>query len=197
MAVPKIGVDAYDQPMTATEEVLESIDGRLRLLKQEIDALSAARAALNGNAAPATSRPRKATATKPANRREPDAPTPVSAEVETEETNGSARTPARPARKRRAKPKPATQVAAAGKLEVLLSASEGLTTAALAERASADRDQVLTLLREMETAGRVRRTGQRRSTRWHTITDEERIQQRAAELAAQSRAAKAPDKAPS
>jgi hypothetical protein len=177
--------------MTATEEVLESIDGRLTLLKQEIDVLSAARAALNGNAASPAIRRRKVTTTEPANRPEPDAPTPVSAGVKTEETNGSARTPARLARKRRAKPKPAMQVAAAGKLEVLLSASEGLTTAALAERASANRDQVLTLLREMETAGRVRRTGQRRSTRWHTITDEERIQQRAAELAGQSRAAKA------
>jgi hypothetical protein len=186
MGAPSTGVDAYDQPMTATEEVLESIDGRLSLLKQEIDVLSAVCAALNGEAATPTSRRRKVATT---NRQEPVAPSPVAAELKTEEANGSARTRARPARKRRAKAKGAVQVAAAGKLEVLLSATDGLTTAALAEQASADRDQVLTLLREMETAGRVRRTGQRRSTRWHAITDEERIQQRAAQLAAQSRAA--------
>jgi len=48
------------------------------------------------------------------------------------------------------------------------------------------RDRVLTALRELEAAGRVRRSGQRRSTRWHAITDEERIQKRAAELAGRS-----------
>jgi DNA-binding IclR family transcriptional regulator len=77
----------------------------------------------------------------------------------------------------------------AGKLEVLLAAGDGVTTTALAEQTNGDREQVLTLLRELEAAGRVRRSGERRSTRWHAITDEDRIQQRAAELAAQSRAA--------
>jgi hypothetical protein len=33
------------------------------------------------------------------------------------------------------------------------------------------------------------RSGQRRSTRWHAITDEEGIQKRAAELAARSKTA--------
>jgi hypothetical protein len=46
---------------------------------------------------------------------------------------------------------------------------------------------VLVLLRELEAAGRVRRSGQRRGTRWHAITDEERIAERAAELAALSK----------
>jgi hypothetical protein len=46
---------------------------------------------------------------------------------------------------------------------------------------------VLTLLRELETAGRIRRTGQRRGTRWHAITDEDRIRDRAAELARRRR----------
>jgi DNA-binding transcriptional regulator GbsR (MarR family) len=77
----------------------------------------------------------------------------------------------------------------AGKLELLLAATDGLTTTTLAEQTDASRDQVLTLLREMEARGTVRRVGQRRGTRWHLITDEERIAQRAAELAAQSRAA--------
>jgi len=78
----------------------------------------------------------------------------------------------------------------AGRLELLLSENGGLTTSVLAERANGNRDQVLTLLRELEAAGRVRRTGQRRSTRWHAITDEDRIRQRAAELAARSRRAR-------
>ena len=69
-------------------------------------------------------------------------------------------------------------------LESLLSGNGGLTTSALAEQAGANRDQVLRLLRDLETAGRIRRTGQRRGTRWHTITDEDRIRERAAELEA-------------
>lgn len=71
--------------------------------------------------------------------------------------------------------------------EQLLANSDGLTTAALAERAGADRDQMLVLLRELEQARRVRRMGQRRATRWHAITDEDRIRERAAELASRSR----------
>jgi tRNA(Ser,Leu) C12 N-acetylase TAN1 len=57
----------------------------------------------------------------------------------------------------------------------------------LAERTNGDRDQVLTLLRELEAAGRIRRSGQRRGTRWHAITDEDRIRERAAELASRSK----------
>ncbi|MGZ6651281.1 MAG: hypothetical protein ACXVHB_27975 [Solirubrobacteraceae bacterium] len=71
--------------------------------------------------------------------------------------------------------------------EQLLAGNDGLTTAALAQQAGADRDQVLALLRELEQAQRVRRTGQRRATRWHAITDEDRIRERAAELASRSR----------
>ena len=70
---------------------------------------------------------------------------------------------------------------------MLLSENGGLTTSALAERANGDRDQVLTLLRELEAAGKIRRTGQRRGTRWHAITDEDRIRERAAELAGRRR----------
>jgi len=62
-----------------------------------------------------------------------------------------------------------------------------MTTSALAERAGVSRGQILSLLRELEATGRIRRTGQRRSTRWHAITDEERIQKRTAELSALSK----------
>lgn len=80
-------------------------------------------------------------------------------------------------------------VVPAGKLEVLLAGSDGSTTAALAKRAGGSRSQILTLLREMEKTGRIHRTGDRRTTRWHLITDEERIRARAAELEALARRA--------
>ncbi|OAI40063.1 hypothetical protein AYO39_00185 [Actinobacteria bacterium SCGC AG-212-D09] len=69
----------------------------------------------------------------------------------------------------------------------MLAESEGLTTTAIAKEAGAERDQVLALLRDLEAAGRVRRTGERRGTRWHAITDDDRIKERAAELAGRSR----------
>jgi ribosomal 50S subunit-associated protein YjgA (DUF615 family) len=88
--------------------------------------------------------------------------------------------------KRRRRPKLRTRVTPET-AEKLLAAGDGLTTSTLAEQAGADRDQVLALLRDLEQAQRVRRTGQRRGTRWHVITDEDRIRERAAELASRSR----------
>jgi hypothetical protein len=147
--------------MTTTQTILDSIENRLRELNREIDTLTAARSALDGREAEAAQRPRVAAA-----------------------RSAGAPTPARRARSaRRAKSRAGTDVVPAGRLEALLSENGGLTTSALAEQTNGDRDQVLTLLRELETAGRVRRTGQRRSTRWHAITDEDRIRARAAELA--------------
>jgi len=151
--------------MPTTQTILDSIERRLRDINAEIETLTAARSALDGEQGGATrSRSRRAA--------------PSSA-------RGGARRPSR--RPRRAKK--AVEVVPAGRLEMLLSEGDGLTTSALAERANGDRDQVLTLLRELEAAGRVRRTGQRRSTRWHAITDEDRIRERAAELAARSKPA--------
>jgi hypothetical protein len=93
----------------------------------------------------------------------------------------AARSTSRPRAKRRPRAVPADQV------ESLLSGNGGLSTSELADRANGNRDQVLGLLRELEAAGRVRRTGQRRGTRWHQITDEDRIRVRAAELEATRR----------
>jgi hypothetical protein len=61
-----------------------------------------------------------------------------------------------------------------------------MRTAELAKAANGARAQVLALLKEQETAGEVRRSGTRAATRWHIITDEDRIAARAAELTAQS-----------
>jgi hypothetical protein len=151
--------------MTTTQLILDSIEKRLRELNEEIATLTAARSALDGDGAPTARRPRSAAA----------------------RSDTSTTPPRRAARggRRRARRKsgPATEVVPAGRLELLLSENGGLTTSVLAERTNGDRDQVLTLLRELEAAGRIRRTGQRRSTRWHAITDEDRIRARAAELA--------------
>ncbi len=63
----------------------------------------------------------------------------------------------------------------------------GTTTTSLAKLAGADQAQVLTLLKEAETQGSVRREGQRRATRWYRYTDEDRIAERAAQLGKQSK----------
>ncbi|MGZ4358029.1 MAG: hypothetical protein ACXVRU_14595 [Gaiellaceae bacterium] len=186
--------------MIAITDIINSIENRLRELNEEIGALNAARDALDGHHAQTPRRRRGAatskTRTGPSDDADADA---APAAHAAGEPDGSASTaPPRPSpskprnrarRKARAKADRTVKVVRAGELELLLSDTGGLATSALAERANADRDQVLTLLRELEIAGRVRRTGQRRATRWHAITDEERIQERAAELAARSRSA--------
>jgi hypothetical protein len=77
----------------------------------------------------------------------------------------------------------------AERLQALLGEHDGLTTTAIAQHTAASRIRILAVLRRLETDGQIRRTGVRRSTRWHVITDEDRIAQRAAQLASQSRAA--------
>jgi hypothetical protein len=73
-------------------------------------------------------------------------------------------------------------------LETVLATSDGLTTSDVVSRTGATRIRVLSALRELERAGRIRRSGIRRGTRWHAISDEERVGARAAELRRQSRA---------
>jgi hypothetical protein len=102
--------------------------------------------------------------------------------------NGSQ--PAEAATPRRARRKPARavyQVVPVGKLTAMLAGSEGLRTRELATATNGDPAQVLELLKEQESAGEVRRTGTRAATRWHVITDEDRIAARAAELQSRSR----------
>jgi hypothetical protein len=136
--------------MRTTQEIVDSIDTRLRELRREIKTLDTARAALKAR-----------------------------------EAGSSRRAPL----KARRKANRAGNAFAPDRLESLLSGNGngGVTTSELAAQASADRDRVLGMLRELETAGRVRRSGQRRATRWHAITDEDRIRERAAELEATRR----------
>ena len=116
-------------------------------------------------------------------------------------TNGAA-TDSTPARRRKPRParatrtKPKTEVLMTGKLEQMLAAADGLTTSAISAQTNADPNQVRTLLRELETSGRVMRSGQRRGTRWHLITDEDRIATRAAELEKLSKRNKASNPPP-
>ncbi|MGA2011738.1 MAG: FaeA/PapI family transcriptional regulator [Solirubrobacteraceae bacterium] len=65
----------------------------------------------------------------------------------------------------------------ADQLQPLLAESGSGRSARIAERAGASYSRVLALLRELESAGMVRRTGSRRSTLWLVITDEERTAQ--------------------
>jgi ribosomal 50S subunit-associated protein YjgA (DUF615 family) len=71
--------------------------------------------------------------------------------------------------------------------ERILAEGDGLSAAEVARHAGADRDQVVQLLRELEAARRARRTGHGRGTRWHLVTDEDWIRERAEELAGRSR----------
>jgi predicted transcriptional regulator len=177
--------------MQPTQELVESIDGRIAEAIQEIAALEAARAALVASAH-VTSARAKAT---PATRRTSKPPTNGAAPELNAANDGTApadasnarSTPAKarkPApRKRRAKAKRPGQVLLAGQLEAILRESEdGLSATAIAKQANARYSQVLDLLRTMEAAGGVRRTESRRTSLWKLITDEEQIQARAAEL---------------
>jgi hypothetical protein len=87
-----------------------------------------------------------------------------------------------PRRARRKPTKPTRQVVPAGKLTTLLAGSDGMTTRELASATNGQQSQILALLRELEQADQVRRSGQRRGTRWHVITDEDRVAARVAEL---------------
>jgi len=139
--------------MTFTEQLRQSIEGRLQELRAEIVRFEEAHKALSNG----------------------------SAKLEKAQANGTEVKP----RKRGQK----VQVLLAEQLERILGESvDGLSTSAIAEQGNADPAQALTLLRELEKAGQVRRTGARRGTRWHLITDEDRIAERAAELAGRSKA---------
>ena len=76
----------------------------------------------------------------------------------------------------------------AGKLTAVLAGSPGMSTRELSRATNGDPDQVLAMLKVQEDASQVRRTGVRAGTRWHAITDEDRIAVRAAELRATSKA---------
>jgi hypothetical protein len=104
----------------------------------------------------------------------------------------------KPKRERAKRRRTATRNSAGGRptaemIQKALSGNPGLTTAAISEQTKVRADQLLPLLRRMEVDGMVRRSGQRRGTKWHPMADEaEWIAHRTAELANRSRRRRAP-----
>ena len=140
-------------------DIVTNIDQRIAAAQAELSDLTQARSAL-------VSAPSASVPPKPRKARRPVTPT-------------------KTAVKRAAKP--AYEVVPVGKLAALLTESQGMSTREISKATNGDPRQVLTLLKDQETAGQFRRTGTRAATRWHVITDEDRIAARAAELTARSR----------
>jgi hypothetical protein len=144
--------------MAYIEQLIQTIDARIEALTGQIRSLEDARSALIANgAAGAVDQPRARLARAPS-------------------ADRSARSRRRSSRRR--------QVLEPDTAERILAGGDGLSAAELARQAGADRDQVVQLLRDLEAARRARRTGEGRGTRWHAMTEEDWIRERAEELAA-------------
>jgi hypothetical protein len=150
--------------MTSIDSLIQGIDGRLAELTIEISSLEAARTALvsktNGRAK-----------TEPKARK-------VKAKPAEAEKPAAKATPATPARKPRRRRKRCARREAPRPPRRAWRAVHSRS----GQARPGDADQVLPLLRELETAERIRRTGQRRSTRWYIITDDDRVAGTVAEL---------------
>lgn len=69
--------------------------------------------------------------------------------------------------RRRSRRAPGAEIVPAGKIESLLGGPDGITTAELARQTNGGHEQILSILKELEQAGKAHRSGTRRSTRWH------------------------------
>jgi hypothetical protein len=181
-------------------QLVAAIDGRLGEIAAEMSALGAAKAELAGPRAAshtpgvavdaiANRAPRRAArrgVTPPSLQPERALRRRVSERVEASRDGGGAGTPQRSARRRTAVVRASRSRASAVHAEIverlLADIPAGLSANAVAKEAGAAYSGTLKLLHELEVAGRIRRTGTRRSTMWQLITDEDRIAQRAAEL---------------
>jgi hypothetical protein len=184
--------------MSDIPQLVAAIDSRLTDIAAEIVALEAAKAQLG---APRTGGQTRATTTastptrarrRPARRRvtpsdkhpEPAIRSREPEPIKASQDVGRAVAPKRSARKR-APTRPRRGRGAVGPETVerlLADTPAGLSARAIAEQVGAGYNHTLMLLRELEAAGQVRRSGSRRSTAWRLITEEEHIAQRAAEL---------------
>ncbi|MGZ6639742.1 MAG: hypothetical protein ACXVII_43865 [Solirubrobacteraceae bacterium] len=185
--------------MSDIPQLLAAIDSRLADLAPEVTVLETAKAALAGprtigrspagatDAVPARSRrrPRRPRQTPSPKATEPAASGTTPESVISAHDDGSAATPRRSTRKASAKGtrrRAGVEVGTETLERLLADTSAGLSANAIAEQAGAGYNPTLKLLRGLEAAGRVRRSGSRRSTVWRLVTDEERIAERAAEL---------------
>jgi hypothetical protein len=182
--------------MSYIPTLVASLDARLDELAVEISTLADALAALlTTSARPAATaaqngaarkrsrrqaRPTTAPAAKPTS--PATDPTPALATATRSASTSEAATPRRRTVAKAPKKRAVGSLSTAELERLLAESTSGLSARAIAERAGAGYGRVLSLLRELEVAGTVRRTGTRRSTLWLLITDEERIAQRAAEL---------------
>lgn len=144
-------------------QIVAQIDSQLETLEQELQTLEAARSALTQQLTATTRAPQPRTRGA-----EPPAAAP-----------GPRRARA-PRRKRAGR----RQALKAQTIEEILAGGSSLSTTEIAEQANADRNQVLAILRELESAGKAVRSGERRATRWSAFTDEDWVARRAAELEA-------------
>jgi hypothetical protein len=181
--------------MSSLDQLCETIDARIAELYGEMVALTTARAALHDQHAVAAAG--SASTQRPTGRRSPqraDGHTAdavlqngngPSADVVVESSSAHGAETARPprARAKRSRSDPAGEALLAGTLEAMLGeAEDGLSAITISKRSQAGYGKVRDLLRELESAGQVRRTGTRRTSLWRLITDEERIAERTAEL---------------
>jgi hypothetical protein len=75
---------------------------------------------------------------------------------------------AKPTTRRRTRRTRGSEIVPAGKIESLLGGSDGITTAEIARQTNGGHEQILSILKELEQAGKAHRSGTRRSTRWHS-----------------------------
>lgn len=145
--------------MPTIDDIRLSLEDQLAELDGELANLAAALQALDGEGAtPPSPHPRRR-ASSPAPRRR------RSADPDAASADPSA---ARPRRSRRRGGGLSGQ-----RLEALLAESgEGLSAVAAARDLSASPSRVMSVLRDLEAAGRVRREGSRRTSRWRVVTDE-------------------------
>jgi hypothetical protein len=189
--------------MSNLQEFTDAIDDRLAELQQQIASLEAARRALAGirrsqpaeraESAPvaATRTPAKRRRSRTTAPRRPAASARATASAGTSAPPASGRAVQRAAaatarRGRPTKPSPRTRrrELEPGQIEGLLRDSEdGLSLVALARRAGVSEAKVSERLRTLERSGDARRSGPRRTSLWRLLSDEERIAERAAELA--------------
>jgi hypothetical protein len=183
--------------MSNLQEITDAIDGRLVELKQQIASLEAARRALTGiqrsrpsESKPATTRaPAKARRSRTATPRRPAASAsaaaaPAGAKPKRSSGAQPAAAKASTGRTRKSSPKTRRRELEPGQIEGLLRDSEdGLSLVALARRAEVSEAKVADRLATLERSGEARRSGPRRTSLWRLVTDEERIAERAAELA--------------
>jgi len=166
---------SYPRRMPDIPQLVAAIDGRLAEISAEMSALGAAKAELTAprGLTPPPRQPERALRRR------------VSERIEARRDAGGRATPQRSTRKRTTTVTPPRSGGAVGAETVerlLADTPAGLSANAVAKQAGAGYSATLKLLHELAAVGRVRRSGSRRSTVWHLITDEDRIAQRAAEL---------------